>query len=221
MQVRYVFGMCLVFASTFAGCGMNVTPPSTPDDPVSVFVADHGIHTSLVLPREDGTLVHYSYSRFDWAALDLDQWYRSLPALMIPGPGTVGTRDFPGPDTLENVAHEFEITNNHPPVQAIYPITVSAATCRETLARLDARWNENASTAVTNQKRGLRFVKDSTSYSLFHNCNHEVASWLRELGCQVDGAAMTADVYVRPAPVPKRARLEAAGGRKADPSTSQ
>ena len=35
---------------------------------------------------------------------------------------------------------------------------------------------------------------------LAHNCNHEVASWVRALGCRVSGAAMTADVNVRNGP---------------------
>lgn len=176
---------------------MTIKPPADVTDPVTVFVADHGIHTSLVLPRSDGSLAQFSYSRFDWAALDYDQWYRSLGALMVPGPGTVGTRDFPGPPTFENVQHQFELTNNHPPVQAIYSVPVSRDRCAQVLASLEARWAEHQDTMVLNKKRGLRFVKDSTSYSLSHNCNHEVAQWLRDLGCEVSGAGMTADVTVR------------------------
>lgn len=179
---------------------MSITPPANVNDPVTIFVADHGIHTSLILPRADGQLAQFSYSRFDWAALDYDQWYRSLGAIMVPGPGTVGTRDFPGPPTIENLTHQFELTNNHPPVQAIYPVDVSAARRDAVLASLEARWAEHQDTMVVNSKRGLRFVKDSTSYSLFHNCNHEVAQWLRDLGCEVSGAGMTADVDVRPTP---------------------
>lgn len=179
---------------------MSITPPSGVADPVTVFVADHGIHTSLILPRTDGQLAQFSYSRFDWAALDYDQWYRSLGAIMVPGPGTVGTRDFPGPPTFENLTHQFELTNNHPPVQAIYPIQVSAARCGQVLTLLETRWSEHQDTMVLNEKRGLRFVKDATSYSLFHNCNHEVAQWLRDLGCDVSGAGMTADVSVKALP---------------------
>lgn len=190
---------------------MSITPPANVNDPVTVFVADHGIHTSLILPREDGQLAQFSYSRFDWAALDYDQWYRSLGAIMVPGPGTVGTRDFPGPPTIENLTHQFELTNNHPPVQAIYSVDVSAARRDAVLASLEARWAEHQDTMVVNSKRGLRFVKDSTSYSLFHNCNHEVAQWLRDLGCEISGAGMTAEVDVRPTP--------GSGGRRESAAT--
>lgn len=197
MDLRTAAVTGLVSSVVFAGgCGMSIRSPEDVTDPVQVFVADHGIHTSLVLPTSYGGLAQFSYSRFDWAALDCDQWYRSLGALMVPGPGTLGTRVFPGPQTRENVVHQFELTHCHPPVQEVYAVTVSGARCGEVLASLEARWRQNQDTAVFNERRGLRFVKDASSYSLFHNCNHEVCQWMKDLGCEVSGAGMTADVSV-------------------------
>ncbi len=197
MNSRFAFLFCLVSTLRLAGCGMTVTPPAMAEPGVAVFIADHGIHTSLIIPRDDDRLAQFSYSRFDWAALDQDQWYRSIPALLIPGAGTLGTRDFPGPATRENLTHQFELANSHPPVQSIELIHVTREARDRVLSELDARWRASESTAVFNQRRGIVFVKDATSYSLFHNCNHEVASWLRGLGCRVSGAAMTAEVTVR------------------------
>lgn len=200
-----ISGLLALVAVLASGCGMTITPPSGITDPVDVYVADQGIHTSLVLPRDDGTLVEYSYSRFDWAALDQDQWYRSLPAILVPGPGTLGTRDFPGPATSENVLHQIELAGCQPPVQRLYAVPVSAASCRSVLARLDERWQSQKATQVYNAKRGLHYVKDATNYSLMHNCNSEVSGWLRDLGCRVDGPAVTADVSVRAVAEPTRA----------------
>jgi len=164
---------------------------------VDVFVADHGIHTSLILPRSDGTIVQYAYSRFSWAALDQDQWYRSLDALIVPGDGAIGVREFPGPATRENVLHQCEVAGIYPVVHELYLVTVSEERCRHLLANLDLRWQSHQDTAIDNPRRGLKFTRDPARYSLGHNCNHEVAGWLRELGCKVDGAAMTAEIRVR------------------------
>ena len=111
-------------ALALSGCGMTITPPAagTVADPVQVFIADHGIHTSLVLPREDGTVVEFAYSRFTWAALDQDQWYRSLGALLVPGDGAIGTRDFPGPPTRDSVLQQFELAGVQPAIKELYVV---------------------------------------------------------------------------------------------------
>jgi len=180
-----------------AGCGMTVTPPPAPDHPVTVYLTHHGIHTGLLLPREDGRLAQYSFSRWDWAALDEDQFYRAPFAALVPGKGTLGTRNLEGPFTLESLAACPELTDNHPPMDSFYPIVVDAQSCRQTLATLDARWQASASTARLNRKRSLNYIQDPADYSLANTCNTETASWLTSLGCTVTGAAMTSDIRVR------------------------
>lgn len=187
----------LVFAAVCSGCGMTITPPADVRDPVSVFIADHGIHTSLLLPREDGRIAQYAYSQWHWAALDHDDWYRSPFALLIPNDGTLGRRDFDGPCDYDCVHDRLEKLGRHPPMQALYELRVERSAAAEVLAMLDARWESQSNGYVFNERRGLTFVRDATKYSLGHNCNHEVASWVRALGCRVSGAGMTADVTVR------------------------
>lgn len=217
MRSAVIAGLLVLVAMLADGCGMTITPPTGISDTVEVYVADHGIHTSLVLPREDGSLTEYSFSRFDWAALDQDQWYRSLPAIIVPGPGTIGIRNFPGPSTPANILHQFELANNQPPVKSLHAVPVSEARCRELLAHLDQRWASQSGTEVFNVKRGMRFVKDSESYSLMHNCNTEVAIWLRELGCRVDGAAMVAEVSVKSTPAAPKVAARTAPNATATP----
>lgn len=238
---RAVLG--LLAAVLLQGCGFTVTPPADPAEPVSVFIADHGIHTSLLLPRpsegplavspaegtgvggpggvgiagtagqtggqgvgrafadgldySQGRIAQYAYSRFDWAAKDQDQWYRSLFAIMVPGDGTIGTRDLPGPPSEENLRRQFDAIGRHPPLDRLYELRVERRKRDELLAELDRRWAEQSGTAVFNQKRGISFVRDTTKYSLGHNCNHVLAGWVRALGCAVSGAATTAEVTVR------------------------
>lgn len=195
MRVAWV--ALAVAAMAVPGCGISITAPADPADPVSVFVADHGIHTSILLPRENGKIAQFAYSQWHWAALDQDHWYRSPFALLIPNTGTIGRRDFDGPCDYECVRDRLERLGRTPPMQSLHEVRVSRAAAAKLLGELDHRWESQSNGNVFNEKRGMWFVRDSTRYSLFHNCNHEVAEWVRSLGCEVGGGVMMADVTVR------------------------
>lgn len=190
----------LVLLCTLAGCGFSVEPPVAPERPVSVFLARQGIHTSLLLPREDGSIAHYSFSRWDWAALDRDRFYNAPFAVLWPGAGTLGTRSIDGPCTFDRLTSCSSLWIETPSLDELYEIPVGAEQCRRVLAALDERWNRSSHTATFNAKRGMNYVRDPAKYSLAHTCNTETAQWLRELGCTVTGMAMTSDVSVRPLP---------------------
>jgi len=175
---------------------MTIYAPEDVHDPVSVFVADHGVHSSLLLPREDGTIAQFAYSQWHWAALDQDDWYRSPFALVIPNTGTLGWRDFEGPCDFDCVCDRMHKLGRHPPMDALYEIRVERAAAAKVLAELDHRWQSQSNGNVFNEKRGMTFVKDATTYSIAHTCNQEVAAWLRGMGCRVDGMAKTADIRV-------------------------
>ena len=53
--------------------------------------------------------------------------------------------------------------------------------------RLQAAYAEQASTEVLNELEQVFFVEYDVSYWGFHNCNHELADWLEELGGEVSG----------------------------------
>jgi hypothetical protein len=58
---------------------------------------------------------------------------------------------------------------------------------------LDARFERHLETWVYNTQSDLFLVRDDRHYWILHNCNHETADWLRELGCSVQGPACTND----------------------------
>lgn len=186
----------VVVISAIPGCGMTVYAPEDLHDPVSVFIADHGVHSSLLLPRADGKIAQFAYSQWHWAALDQDDWYRSPFALLIPNDGTLGWRDFEGPCEFECVCDRLHKLGRDPPMEELYELQVERTAAAKVLAELDHRWKSQSNGNVFNEKRGMTFVKDATWYSIAHTCNQEVAQWLREMGCKVDGVAKTADIRV-------------------------
>lgn len=54
-------------------------------------------------------------------------------------------------------------------------------------AKLQRIYTENADSKIFNQKESVYFVKYNKSYWGFHNCNHEIADWLEQLGGEVSG----------------------------------
>ena len=199
-MVRWCMTVCaLAWLLLCAGCGMTVHEPEGVSDPVSVFIADHGVHSSLLLPRDDGRIAQYAYSQWHWAALDHDDWYRSPFAMVIPNTGTLGWRDFEGPCDCDCVRDRLEKLGRDPPMQDLYEVRVERSEARRVLAALDARWGSQRDGSVFNEKRGMTFVRDAKTYSLAHTCNQEVAGWLTEMGCRVTGMAKTADISVKTA----------------------
>lgn len=56
-----------LLAFSLAGCTAHVIPPSGLTAPVSVYVLNHGRHSSLVLPGESGWR-RYAYGDWQWYA---------------------------------------------------------------------------------------------------------------------------------------------------------
>lgn len=195
--MRYVLKVLLLLTlATLPGCGMTIYAPDHVQDPVSVFIADHGVHSSILLPREDGSIAQFAYSQWHWAALDQDDWYRSPFALVIPNTGTLGWRDFKGPCDFDCVSDRIHTLGRHPPMDALFEVEVERAEAAKVLAALDQRWKSQSNGNVFNEKRGMWWVKDASTYSIAHTCNQEVAEWLRSMGCRVTGMAKTASIKV-------------------------
>jgi hypothetical protein len=63
--------------------------------------------------------------------------------------------------------------------------------------RLDEYFERSADTLVRNPDQGLDFVHHPDRYTYFWNSNHQVAGWLRELGCEVRGPSFNSIWDVR------------------------
>ena len=175
---------CLLFLLLVStGCATSITPPPDPADPVVVHLFDHGRHPSLVLPRPDGSFVRYVYGDWKWYALADTGFFQAFDAMLLPGPGALGRK------LLDSQA-DFDTLRQRDPAEHTHVIRVSRSDAAALDGRLDALFERNAPTATFNSAYDLDFVHHPRSYSFFHNCNHEMKTWLQSLGCRVQGAAV-------------------------------
>jgi len=188
-----------------AGCGAHIVPPelSAADEPAVVVLTDYGRHSSLILPRDDGTAVEYAYGQLGWYALDRRVWWKTPFVTLLPNSGALGTRTLPAPEV-------GGLPPPEPALQHAYTLAVPREAVGRLLRRLDARFAAGTGPVIDNPGTGLLFVRDGRSYWLLNNCNTEVAGWLRELGCRVDGPSVWAKFSFTPAPAPAAWRREPA-----------
>ena len=181
----------IVAAAALAGCTTTIIPPANPTDPVSVFVLDYGRHSSLLLPDTSAqAFIEYAYGDWNWFALDRSEWYDVFPTLFWPTRGALGRRTLhveSNPETILGV-----LACEH-----VLEVTVSARRARELSAELDSQFERRSDTVHYQPLYDLSFVHGETAFHLFENCNHVLADWLRDLGCEIQGPAMAADFVVR------------------------
>jgi hypothetical protein len=162
------------------GCGTTrIVPPPDPRDPVSVFVLDHGRHTSLVLPAPDGSLRRYAYGDWRFYAERDTGAASALAALLWPTPGALGYRDLPGPATAEAVRAQVGVM-----IVELHSLNVERERVDRLRTRLDARI-AGAQRRLDTPEVDLVFIPYPTGYHLGHNSNQMLADWLVELGCEV------------------------------------
>ena len=186
--------MCAVAVATcMSGCTTTIIPPSDPADPVSVYVIDYGRHASLLLPQPDGeVLIEYAYGDWGWFSLDESQWYDVFPTLFWPTQGSLGRWQHRLEGDRASVRRSIAC-------EEVLEVVVGSDDVARLLARLESRYRRQIDTRHYQSLYRLNFVHDEEDYHVFHNCNHVLAEWLRELGCDVRGLAMSADFVVRAA----------------------
>lgn len=170
----------LLLVLLLAGCGATrIVPPPDPRDPVSVFVLDHGRHTSLVLPASDGSLHRYAYGDWRYYAERDTSAASGLAALLWSTPGALGYRVLPGPATVVAVRSQVRVV-----IVELHELRVERQRVERLRTRLDALIAQ-AEHRLETPEVDLAFVPYPTGYHLGHNSNQMLADWLVELGCVV------------------------------------
>ena len=176
-----------ILAGAFlAGCTTTIIPPPDPPDPLSVLVIDYGRHSSLVLfDKTAQSWVEYTYGDWAWFAEARTAWYNVFATLFWPTPGALGQRQQQVPD-LQKIRPIG-------PCEHVLKVTVSQEKADALAAALRALFAQCRDSLHYQPLHDLHFAHSEKAFHLFHNCNHVVAHWLVDLGCDVRGPAMTAD----------------------------
>ncbi len=171
-----------ILASLLAGCSNRIIPPAQPDDPVAVYLLDHGKHSSLLLPAARGRFVRYAYGDWKWYALGRTGALDGMAALFWPTRATLGRGEVVGPDAVDQARRQE-------PEENTYALLVSRQKVDALRAELDAAYEEGLPTLHVSGF-GLGFVHHSSTYTLLSNCNHVTKTWVKKLGCRVHGSGV-------------------------------
>lgn len=166
------------------GCVGTVTRPDSESiqQPRPVYLVDHGRHASLVLTRDDETMVRYLYGEWRWYALQETGFFRVFPTLFFPTQATLGRRELAGPPAESAIRRQVPVV-----IQKVHELPAGAERIDELERRLNKRFEANIETRHYNADYDLEFVHDPVDYTIFYNSNHVVADWLRELGIEITG----------------------------------
>jgi hypothetical protein len=182
----------LIFAFSYlaTGCGATVHPPAHVADPVPVYVADYGVHSTLMLPvagPNDGRYVEYAFGDWGYCAANRGAPQDAVGALLASWGSALGRRYM-----VLTPGNDYPLPRVSLPKSA-FAVTVSRARAECVLKKLDARWEKHAKTAVHVGSNDVTYVKDPAPYGLFSSCNRFTADTLMELGCEVDGPAVSSN----------------------------
>jgi hypothetical protein len=157
-----------------------------------VFVLDYGRHSSLVIPSESGDfLIEYAYGEWNWFALRKNRWHHVFLTLFFPTRGALGRRAFRARADTQAVRRACF-------AEAVLEVIVEESNVGNLERRLEAEFEAHRETLHYQPEFGLHFVHSDRDFHLFHNCNHSVSEWLREMGCEVQGPSMFADFKLKP-----------------------
>lgn len=182
MKIRNL--LILAFLSAVTGCAATVIPREFSDhlDPRPVFLLDHGLHTSLALSRDDGTLVRYVYGDWRWYAMRETGFFRAFPTLFTKTQAALGRRELPGPAEADAIRRQLRVEVKH-----IYTFSAPAERIDYLIKDIDARFYSARDTLIYNRGYDLEFVHDPRPYHFGYNSNHAVAEWIQALDLEVHG----------------------------------
>lgn len=180
------------------GCGAAVYPQTNPVHPTAVYLADYGIHSSLLLPNGDGRFVEYAFGDWNFAALNHCWPQDALGALLISFQSTLGRR-FITLAPAEDEPHPM-----HPSPHRVQVFYASRDEVMRVVREMDARYRLDTSVLMHNSDNDMDYVKDAEHYWVANNCNHLTARCLREMGCDVRGFVMLSKFSVESVPAQGR-----------------
>jgi hypothetical protein len=174
-----LLAMCVLLLTA---CTSVIVPPEHVADPVSVFVLDHGRHSSLVLPSDAGGAVRYSYGDWEYYALNQTGLGSGLRALLWPTPAALGQQLLAGQIDADSVARQLRIG-----VLESFEVKVERAAVRQLQLELGGIFDGARETLHYSAAYDVHFVHHPEPYTINYNSNRMVGRWLQQLGCTITG----------------------------------
>ena len=175
-QRMFLLSMC----AALAGCSARIVPPPEPVRPAPIFVLDHGWHSSLMLPLNEG-LVRYSWGDREYYAYGHTDARSGLRALFLKTPAVLGRQFLPHTQDLDTALRQLRV-----PVHTAIQIHVEAGAVETLTTRLEQRFLD-ATEIIHNPDYGVDFIPSPHPYTVGNNSNQRIGEWLSELGCRIDG----------------------------------
>jgi hypothetical protein len=167
----------LIFLLWIAGCSTIVRPPIHPAQPVVVYLTDEGMHSSVLMPVEDGRYIEYASGDWEYAALDKHDVFHAIGALFFSRQGALGRRYLRLNLAAAPMAPELQGITLH-------PVAVDRAKMLSVERSLATQFKAGRC-PTENPENHFVFVKVDEGYGFFHNCNALTKRSLRELDCEV------------------------------------
>ena len=162
----------------------TVVPPTALDDPATVFLVDYGRTPSIVLTDGSDTMVAYAYGDWRYYALRQQGIREGVAALMWPTQAGLGRKEIVGAPTAGTVRAGIGSG-----IEELHAFQVERQAVLRLRARLEELFHTQVSTAT--ESYGMTFVHHPAAYTYWSNSNRMTAEWLRELGCEVNGPALS------------------------------
>ena len=175
----------LLFLSAFTPT--LLIPPSSETDQRSVFVIDHGTHSSLAIETSAGDMLRFAYGDLRYYAKRDTSLSSGAAALLWPTPSTLGRGELSGPASKENLASQLRVV-----VEIIYELEVPSSKADGLISKLDAIYFAGETDHIAVDVYGLVFAPHPDSYFWANNSSSIIAGWLRDMGVGVFGWGLLA-----------------------------
>jgi hypothetical protein len=193
---RWVFGSLAFVLGIAAGFGImalplafttSIHPPAPVSEPVTVFVLRVGRTSSILIPHE-GRTFRYAYGDWNYYALRNTSAWDGARAMLLPTRGALGRRVFDGELSAAEVHRELDNR-----FEQLHSLAVERKQAGAVVAELERIVSARQETAVETPAVSFTFVHHPQRYTYWHNSNHKVEEWLRQLGCVTEGPAYNAN----------------------------
>jgi len=176
-KTGFILPVCLLACS----CSTTFVLPENDSPSTNVYLLKYSTwgHHSLAF-YVDGELIEYTYGDWELFALNKRDGWTAWKNMTFLTQGALGRKIVnwsPGNPICENFNGCDEAVEFQAPEQKVSDL----------FTKLQRGYAENSDSEIFNQEEGMYFVKYDKSYWGFHNCNHEIADWLEQLGGEVSG----------------------------------